>query len=61
MPDLERRAMKLMESWHNAPNRTALLIDGARQVGKTYLVREFAHTHYQHCLLYTSPSPRDCS
>ena len=48
MPDLERRAMKLMESWHNAPNRTALLIDGARQVGKTYLVREFAHTHYQH-------------
>ena len=48
MPDLERRAMKLMESWHNAPNRTALLIDGARQVGKTYLVRESAHTHYQH-------------
>ena len=48
MPDLKRRAMKLMESWHNAPNRTALLIDGARQVGKTYLVREFAHTHYQH-------------
>ena len=48
MSDLERRAMKLMESWHNAPNRTALLIDCARQVGKTYLVREFAHTHYQH-------------
>ena len=48
MPDLKRRAMKLMKSWHNAPNRTALLIDGARQVGKTYLVREFAHTHYQH-------------
>ena len=45
---LRRKALKRMESWHNAPKRTALLVDGARQVGKTYLVREFAQQHYEH-------------
>lgn len=48
MPNLTRKAAQLIESWHHAPHRTALLIDGARQVGKTYLVRQFAATHYQH-------------
>lgn len=48
MTDLTRKAMRLIEAWHSSPNRTALLIDGARQVGKTYLVREFARNHYQH-------------
>lgn len=48
MTDLTRKAMRLIEAWHSSPNRTALLIDGARQVGKTYLVREFARNHYRH-------------
>lgn len=48
MTDLTRKAMRLIEAWHSSPNRTALLIDGARQVGKTYLVREFAKRHYRH-------------
>jgi hypothetical protein len=43
---LRRKAYRIMEDWKNAPRRTALLIDGVRQVGKTYLVREFAREHY---------------
>ena len=45
---LRRKALERMESWHDSPSHTALLIDGARQVGKTYIVREFARRHYEH-------------
>ncbi|NMN02492.1 ATP-binding protein [Bifidobacterium panos] len=43
---LRRKAMNQLEAWHASSSRTALLVTGARQVGKTYLVREFAHRHY---------------
>ena len=45
---LRRKVLKRLESWHVSPSRTALLIDGARQVGKTYIVREFARRYYEH-------------
>lgn len=37
--------MKL-EAWRNDPNHRALLVDGARQVGKTFSIREFARKNY---------------
>lgn len=43
---LKRTAYGRLERWKDQPNHRALLIDGARQVGKTYLVREFAASHY---------------
>ena len=43
---LRRKAMSQLEAWHASSSHTALLVTGARQVGKTYLVREFAHRHY---------------
>ncbi|MDF7664249.1 AAA family ATPase [Bifidobacterium sp. ESL0763] len=43
---LQRLAQSRLEQWHDNPHHRALLIDGARQVGKTYLVRQFAKTHY---------------
>lgn len=45
---LRRKAMERFEAWHDSSRRTALLVAGARQVGKTYLVREFARQHYRH-------------
>ncbi|MCD8201143.1 MAG: AAA family ATPase [Clostridia bacterium] len=39
---MERFVMKDMEEWYFSQRKTAILIDGARQVGKTYVVREFA-------------------
>lgn len=44
---LQREALNNLKRWKNDPNHRALLITGARQVGKTYLVREFARTHYE--------------
>ena len=46
MAMLERKAMELLEEWRKDASSKALLVDGARQVGKTYLIREFAHAHY---------------
>ncbi len=33
--------------WKNSNNRKPLLLQGARQVGKTYLVNEFGKNEYQ--------------
>ena len=43
---LKRKAWKTLERWHRDSHRKALLIKGARQVGKTTLVREFARQNY---------------
>lgn len=41
-----RKITKKLESFYQANGSYALLIDGARQVGKTYIVEEFGRTHY---------------
>ena len=35
-----------LEKWHTSPRRKPLILQGARQVGKTWLMREFASSHY---------------
>ena len=42
-----RFAMKKLESWKNDENRKPLVIMGARQVGKTWLMKEFGKIHYE--------------
>ncbi len=44
---MKRFAMKQLEAWKDSPRRKPLIIEGARQVGKTWLVEEFASTHYK--------------
>lgn len=44
---LQRKAMERFERWREAKTRQALLVLGARQVGKTFLIREFAKRNYQ--------------
>ena len=43
---MERIAMKELVSWKNKPGRKPLLIRGARQVGKTWLLKEFGKNEY---------------
>lgn len=43
---MERIAYKQLESWKNKPKRRPLILNGARQVGKTWLLREFAYREY---------------
>ena len=44
---LYRKAMKDLETWRQEKTHQALLVTGARQVGKTTLVREFARQSYE--------------
>lgn len=44
---MQRNAMKDLIVWKNKKNRKPLLLYGARQVGKTYLVKEFGEKYYQ--------------
>ncbi|MDR2395751.1 MAG: ATP-binding protein [Endomicrobium sp.] len=44
---MQRFAFKKLISWKNNPNRMPLIIDGARQVGKTWLMKEFGKTQYE--------------
>ena len=55
-----RIAIEKLLKWKQSKRRKPLIIEGARQVGKTWLMKEFGKQAYT-CLLYTSPSPRDCS
>lgn len=44
---MERRATEQLLRWKEAPARKPLLLMGARQVGKTWLMREFGRRHYR--------------
>lgn len=43
-----RQAIEDLKMWKENPNRKPLIIRGARQVGKTWLMREFGKAHFDH-------------
>ena len=47
---LKRKAMKQLETWLETKTKQTLLVTGARQVGKTYLIRKFAKKHWQNVM-----------
>ena len=42
-----RKIIKFFEAWRNNEHRKPLILQGARQVGKTYSILEFGRTHYE--------------
>lgn len=44
---LKRKAYQKLLEWKNAHHHNCLMVQGARQVGKTYLVREFGKKEYK--------------
>ena len=44
---MRRTALKDLTEWKRNANRKPLILNGARQVGKTWLLREFAKTAYK--------------
>lgn len=44
-----RKAMQALIKWKSSKNRKPLIIRGARQVGKTWLLKEFGKTKYDKC------------
>lgn len=42
-----RKIMSFLETWKESEYRKPLILQGARQVGKTYSILEFGRTHYE--------------
>lgn len=44
---MKRALQQALQEWKNSPHRLPLLIRGARQVGKTYVVEAFGKSHFE--------------
>ena len=44
-----RNKIEELKSWKDSPTRKPLIIRGARQVGKTWLMKEFGSKYYEKC------------
>lgn len=44
---LRRKIDSVLEEWKRTPGHKPLIVKGARQVGKTASIRQFAHSHYE--------------
>ena len=44
---LERKITKVLEEWKKEKNKPCLLIKGARQVGKSYIIEKFINDNYK--------------
>jgi uncharacterized protein len=44
---MQRRIMRELADWKERRDRRPLVVRGARQVGKTYLIEQFAREHFQ--------------
>jgi predicted AAA+ superfamily ATPase len=44
---MDRALQGQLTEWKNKPNRLPLLLQGARQVGKTHLMKWFGQHHFQ--------------
>lgn len=47
---LKRKAMNSMKNWINTKDKKCLIVQGARQTGKTYLIERFAEEEYEELL-----------
>lgn len=44
---MERTIMNNLESWKNSPHRKPMILNGIRQVGKTWILKEFGRRCYE--------------
>ena len=49
---MKRNALSDLIKWKNDPERKPLVLRGARQVGKTWLMREFGQSCYEHFVYF---------
>lgn len=59
--NMYRKVMTFLEDWRQNPYRKPLIIQGARQVGKTYSILEFGRTHYDNVAYFNfETNPKLC-
>jgi hypothetical protein len=57
-----RKITKYLEAWRKNSHRKPLILQGARQVGKTYSILEFGRTHYENVAYFNfETNPGLCS
>ncbi|MDD3969516.1 MAG: AAA family ATPase, partial [Proteiniphilum sp.] len=47
---MKRKIIKALSDWKSNPKRMPLIVNGARQVGKTYIIQQFGKEHYEQVL-----------
>lgn len=52
---MERKAYKQLLEWKNNPRHKPLIVNGARQVGKTWLLKYFGEKEYKNVAYYCCP------
>ena len=50
---MKREIINDLIKWKDSNNRKPLIVHGARQVGKTYIIKEFGKTYYDN-LIYVN-------
>ena len=49
---ITREIITKLEDWKNRKDRSPLIVQGARQIGKSWAVTEFGRTHYKHTAVF---------
>ena len=50
--DFKRKIYDELLLWNKDPNKVPLIVDGLRQIGKSYIVNKFANDNYENVILY---------
>ena len=56
---MERKIVTELLNWKNNPEKHPLLLQGARQVGKTYILLSFGKEHYKNVVYFSLEESRD--
>jgi predicted AAA+ superfamily ATPase len=59
MKSMQRDAYRKLLEWKKQPVRKPLIIQGARQVGKTWLMKEFGHNEFRQTAYFNFESTRE--
>jgi predicted AAA+ superfamily ATPase len=43
---MKRKISNELKKWKNSENRKPLIVNGARQIGKTYIINDFGNTEF---------------
>ena len=58
---MERKIVGKLRLWKDSPNRLPLILQGARQVGKTYILLSFGKAHYKNVAYFSMEESREIS
>ena len=56
---MKRDIISKLESWAGKPDRKPLILKGARQVGKTFIITEFGKNRFERCHTFNFEENRD--